>query len=150
MSQLDEIDKQIVDILSLEGRITAVEISNRLDVSVSTITRKIKRLEEGGVIRGYVGIIDDEKLGKNARAVLMIKMTGKNNTNNIMDEIGKTADICNIYETMGTYDAILTACCENEAKVLEMIKYLRSLEGILWVDFASIVSRKKVLKKILY
>lgn len=146
---LDEVDEQILDILSRDGRITAVEIAKRLEVSTSTITRKIKRMEAAGIIRGYVGIIEDEHLGKTARAVLMLKMTGQDDATNIMEVICQNDDICNIYETMGNYDAILTVCSHNENKIYEMIKYLRSLEEVLWVDFASIVNRKKVLKKIL-
>lgn len=149
MTQLDEVDKQILGILSFEGRITAAEIAKRLEVSTSTITRKIKRMETAGIIRGYVGIIEDEQLGKTARAVLMLKMTGHDDASNIMDAISGNDDICNIYETMGNYDAILTVCSHNETKIYEMIKYLRSLDGVLWVDFASIVNRKKVLKMIL-
>ena len=145
----DEVDEQILDILSRDGRITAVEIAKRLEVSTSTITRKIKRMEAAGIIRGYVAIIEDEHLGKTARAVLMLKLTGQDDATNIMEAICQNDDICNIYETMGNYDAILTVCSHNENKIYEMIKYLRSLEGVLWVDFASIVNRKKVLKKIL-
>ena len=147
--QLDKVDTQILEILSKDGRITAAEIAKRLGVSTSTVTRKTKRMETEGIIQGYVGIIEDEQLGKTARAVLMLKMTGRDDASNIMDVISGNDDICNIYETMGNYDAILTVCSHSETKIYEMIKYLRSLDGVLWVDFASIVNRKKVLKMIL-
>ena len=146
---LEEVDAQILDILSKDGRVRAAEIAKRLEVSTSTVTRKIKRMEAAGIIRGYVGIIEDEKLGKTSRAVLMVKMTGNDETRNIMEDIENNNDIYNIYETMGNYDAILTVCSKNESTIYEMIKHLRGLEGVLYVDHASIVNRKKVLKKIL-
>jgi Lrp/AsnC family leucine-responsive transcriptional regulator len=146
---LEEVDAQILDILSKDGRIKAAEIAKRLDVSTSTVTRKIKRMEEEGIIRGYVGIIEDEKLGKTSRAVLMVKMTGHDGTENLMEEIRDNDDICNIYETMGNYDAILTVCSYNDSTIYDMIKHLRALEGVLYVDFASIVNRKKVMKTVL-
>lgn len=146
---LEDVDAQILDILSKEGRIKAAEIANRLQVSTSTVTRKIKRMEEAGFIRGYVGIIEDEKLGKTSRAVLMVKMTGHSDTENIMEAIKENDDVCNIYETMGNYDAILTVCSENESTIYDMIKHLRAQDGVLYVDHASIVNRKKVLKTIL-
>ena len=149
MMHLEDVDAQILDILSKDGRIKAAEIADRLGVSTSTITRKIKRMEEAGFIRGYVGIIEDEKLGKTSRAVLMVKMTGHDDTKNIMESIENNDDICNIYETMGNYDAILTVCSENESTIYDMIKHLRALDGVLYVDHASIVNRKKVLKMIL-
>jgi len=58
-------------------------------------------------------------------------------------------DICNVFLTMGNYDMICTACTQNESKIYEMIQRLRKLKGVLWVDFASIVERKKVMSAVL-
>ncbi len=145
----DDTDKKILEILSTEGRISASNIAKKLGISVSTITRKIKNLEKEGVIRGFICIIEDELIGKKSRAVLMMKLTGSIEQENIIDKITKDPNICNVFETMGNYDLILTACSENEANIYEMIKHLRALPGVLWVDFASIVDRKKVMKKII-
>lgn len=58
-------------------------------------------------------------------------------------------DICNVFLTMGNYDMILTACTTDENELYRMIKRIRGEEGVLWVDSASIVTRKKVLSKII-
>lgn len=146
---IDETDTQILEILSLDGRISASDIAKKLGLSTSTVTRKIKRLENEGAIRGFVCIIEDELIGKKSRAVLLMKLTGVVDSDNIIDTITQDPNICNVYETMGNYDLILTACSVNEANIYEMIKSLRALPGVLWVDFASIVARKKVMKRIL-
>ena len=146
---IDDTDKQILEILSKNGRISASEIANKLGLSTSTITRKIKRLEKDGAIRGFICIIEDELIGKKARAVLLMKLTGSVEHEKFIDEITEDPNICNVYETMGNYDIILTACSVNETNIYEMIKQLRAMKGVLWVDFASIVARKKVMKKIL-
>lgn len=146
---IDETDTQILEILSLDGRISASDIAKKLGLSTSTVTRKIKRLENEGAIRGFVCIIEDELIGKKSRAVLLMKLTGVVDSDNIIDTITQDPNICNVYETMGNYDLILTACSVNEANIYEMIKQLRAMKGVLWVDFASIVARKKVMKKIL-
>ena len=149
MMDIDETDTQILEILSLDGRISASDIAKKLGLSTSTVTRKIKRLENEGAIRGFVCIIEDELIGKKSRAVLLMKLTGVVDSDNIIDTITQDPNICNVYETMGNYDLILTACSVNEANIYEMIKSLRALPGVLWVDFASIVARKKVMKRIL-
>ena len=58
-------------------------------------------------------------------------------------------DICNVFLTMGNYDMILTACTTDENELYRMIKSIRGEEGVLWVDSASIVTRKKVLSAII-
>jgi len=51
---------------------------------------------------------------------------------------------------MGNYDLILTACTINESELYNIIKRIRALDGILWVDFASIVARRKVLSTLIH
>ena len=126
-----------------------IELSKQLEISPSTVARKIKRLEESGVIKGYLAIIDDEIMGNMARCALTIKLTGGVNINQILDTLVQSEDVCNVFETMGNYDILLTCCNKNEAHIYELIKQIRSMDGVLFVDFASIVSMRKALKKVL-
>ena len=147
MISLDENDIQLLKILSKNGRISGKDIANILDISPSTVARKIKRLEEVGIIKGYATIVDNGRMGNLSRAALTIKLTGGVEINHILDELVQNEDICNIYETMGNYDILLTCCSKNEARIYELIKQIRSMEGVLFVDFSSVVSRRKILRK---
>ena len=146
---LDDTDLQLLQILSKNGRITGIELSKMLDISPSTVARKIKRLEESGIIKGYLAIIDNDQIGNMSRSALTVKLTSGADINQIIDELVKNEDVCNVFETMGNYDILLTCCNENETQIYELIKQIRSMEGILLVDFASIVSLRKILKKAL-
>ena len=147
MISLDENDIRLLHILSKNGRISGKDIANILDISPSTVARKIKRLEEGGIIKGYATIVDNGRMGNLSRAALTIKLTGGVEINHILDELVQNEDICNVYETMGNYDILLTCCSKNEARIYELIKQIRSMEGVLFVDFSSVVSRRKILRK---
>ena len=147
MITLDDNDIQLLQILSKNGRISGKDIANILDISPSTVARKIKRLEEGGIIKGYATIVDNERMGNLSRAALTIKLTGGVEINDILDELVQNEDICNVYETMGNYDILLTCCSKNEARIYELIKQIRSMEGVLFVDFSSVVSRRKILRR---
>lgn len=136
-------------LLSQNGRMAGVDISKKLGISPSTVTRKIKNLEELGVIKGYLAIIDNEIMGNMARAALTIKLSGSIQVSKILDQLLPIWDICNIYETMGNYDILLTCCNKDDNAVYELIKKIRTMDGVMFVDFTSIVSRRKVLKKIL-
>ena len=147
MITLDDNDIQLLQILSKNGRISGKDIANILDISPSTVARKIKRLEEGGIIKGYATIVDNERMGNLSRAALTIKLTGGVEINHILDELVQNEDICNVYETMGNYDILRTCCSKNEARIYELIKQIRSMEGVLFVDFSSVVSRRKILRR---
>jgi len=145
----DSVDKQILQILKLDGRASIRDIAKRLDVSPATVSRKIKKLEEDNIIKAYVSIVEDDELGKGTRAVLMVRTTGDYDRNQIVERLTGMDDVCNVFLTMGNYDMILTACTTDEKELYGMINKIRGEEGVLWVDSASIVTRKKVLSKII-
>jgi len=145
----DELDKQILRILKLHGRASIRDMAKQLNVSPATVSRKIKKLEENNIIKAYVSIVEDDELGKGTRAVLLVKTTGDYDSNQIVENLTAMDDVCNVFLTMGNYDMILTACTTDENALYRMIKRIRGAEGVLWVDSASIVTRKKVLSAII-
>jgi Lrp/AsnC family leucine-responsive transcriptional regulator len=145
----DEVDKKILDLLSKNSRISVREISKIINVSPPTISRRIRKLEENGVIKGYVSIIEDEELGYDCRALLLIKVAGKSDQNSIVEKMRENERICNLYSTVGNYDIISTATCSELNELSNFIKTLRSIDGVAWIDSVLITSRQKVLKKIL-
>ena len=149
MTIADEVDKQILRILKLHGRASIRDMAKQLNVSPATVSRKIKKLEENNIIKAYVSIVEDDELGKGTRAVLLVKTTGDYDSNQIVENLTAMDDVCNVFLTMGNYDMILTACTTDENELYRMIKRIRGAEGVLWVDSASIVTRKKVLSAII-
>ncbi len=60
---LDAIDRRILLELQMDGRLTNVELARRADISAPPCLRRVRRLEEAGVIRGYHADTDQQKLG---------------------------------------------------------------------------------------
>ncbi len=61
---LDAIDRRIVDVLQSDGRISVNELAERIGLSASPTLRRLRRLEEDEVIRGYHADIDPSALGR--------------------------------------------------------------------------------------
>ncbi len=61
--KLDKIDLKILDILQREGRISNAELARRIALSQPATHARLKRLEQSGVIRSYLAVLDREKLG---------------------------------------------------------------------------------------
>ena len=149
LSSLDSLDRQLLDILKLDGRASIREMAKQLGVSPATVSRKVKKMEEDNTIKAYISIIDDEEIGHNSRAVLMVRTIGDQSNSDIVEGISEMDDICNVFVTMGNYDIILTACTTNDNELYNIIKRIRTLSGVAWVDYASIVTRRKVLNAII-
>jgi len=68
----DNIDKQIIEILQREGRITMTELGRRVELTTPAVTERVRRLEENGVIRGFRADVCPAALGKPYMAFLSI------------------------------------------------------------------------------
>ncbi len=67
---MDDKDRKIMEILSEDSRTPFTDIAKRLSVSESTVRKRIKALEEGGVIKKYSIIVDPIKVGYNTVAIV--------------------------------------------------------------------------------
>jgi Lrp/AsnC family leucine-responsive transcriptional regulator len=72
--ELDKIDKKILAILQVDGRLSNQEVAERVNLSPSPCLRRIKRLEETGVIRKYVALIAPEKIGLGLLAYVNVRL----------------------------------------------------------------------------
>lgn len=71
---LDRYDKRILDVLQQEGRISNQDLADRIGLSPSPCLRRVRALEDAGIITGYRALLDAGKLGLDLMAVLSISM----------------------------------------------------------------------------
>lgn len=71
---LDRIDKHILKLMQANGRITNLELADQVGLSPTPCSRRVKRLEESGLIAGHVTLLNSEPLGLNLTAIIGISM----------------------------------------------------------------------------
>ena len=74
MIQLDRHDRRILEQLQKHGRISNQELADRIGLSPSPCLRRVKALEESGLIQGYHATLDAAKLGLSLMALIHIAM----------------------------------------------------------------------------
>jgi len=72
--ELDRYDSQILNILQTDGRISNQELADRIGLSPSPCLRRVRALEEGGLIVGYRALLDAKALGLTLTALIHISM----------------------------------------------------------------------------
>jgi Lrp/AsnC family transcriptional regulator, leucine-responsive regulatory protein len=72
--ELDAIDRRILAILQKDGRLSNQDIADRVSLSPSPCLRRIRRLEESGVIRGYVALLEPSMLGLGLLAYVNVRL----------------------------------------------------------------------------
>jgi Lrp/AsnC family leucine-responsive transcriptional regulator len=74
MFKLDRYDRRILEELQRDGRVSNQELADRIGLSPSPCLRRVRTLEEAGIIRGYTALLDARALGLNLMAILSISM----------------------------------------------------------------------------
>ncbi|HHH85079.1 MAG TPA: Lrp/AsnC family transcriptional regulator [Candidatus Mcinerneyibacteriales bacterium] len=120
---MDRIDRQILNILQLNGRITNKAIAERIGLSTPAVLERIKKLENNGFIKGYKAILDPEKLGKKITAIMAITIDRKNmeSLDKIRDAIISCKEIRSYYFTTGKYDFILNVSMDSITALEEFL-----------------------------
>ena len=74
---MDEIDSQIVALLRENARRSLQDIGAHVSLSAPAVKRRVDRLQETGVIRGYAAVVDPSKLGWNTLAIVSLYCEGR-------------------------------------------------------------------------
>lgn len=72
--ELDRIDRHILELMQANGRISNLELADQVGLSATPCSRRVKRLEESGLITGHVTLLDPQALGLNLTAIVGIAM----------------------------------------------------------------------------
>ncbi|QQL50522.1 Lrp/AsnC family transcriptional regulator [Mucilaginibacter ginkgonis] len=109
MTKLDALDLKILDLLQKDARLTNKEIGLRVHKSITAVYERIKRMEDQGVIKRYVAILDPNQLNRQLNAFTHIQL--KDHSKQVLFDFEKTVvaydEVMECYHMSGSYDFIL-------------------------------------------
>lgn len=109
MIQLDDIDRKILDVLRHDARIANVDLADAVGLSPSPALRRVRRLEEAGVIRGYVADIapGPDRRGFLAFATVTLTRHEREIVDAFEEAVARTPGIIEAHHLAGTSDYLL-------------------------------------------
>lgn len=109
MTDFSTTDVQILDALQRDGSLTTQEVADRVNMSQSPCWRRINRLEEQGLIRQKVALLDREKLGMEVVVFATINLTtqGRDNLELFEQEVEVLPEVLECYTMAGAWDYML-------------------------------------------
>lgn len=149
---LDRIDKHILEILQQNARISNLELADSVGLSATPCARRIKRLEDAGVIRGHITLLDESMLNLKLTALISISMDRHTpeRFENFEQQIGQFPEIieCSIV-TGQSADYLIKAVLPDMARYEEfLLGRLTKIDGVTGVH-SSFVLRKVIQHKAL-
>ncbi len=121
-STLDELDRAILEELNTDARRSHREIAHRLKISPTTVSARVARMEEAGVIRGYIPLLDDEQLGWDLWAAMGIRIS-KGRLREVEERLARDARAYAIYDVTGDIDALLIGRFRDRRDLDRFVKH---------------------------
>ena len=130
---LDFTDKKLLNLLQHDSKQTTKQLSLQLNLSVTTVYERIKKLEKGKVIQKYVAIVNKNKIEKSFLVFCHIKLMqhSKDQVTTFEREVLKLEEVSECFHVSGAYDYILKVYVKDMDEYREfMVKKLTAIKYI--------------------
>jgi Lrp/AsnC family leucine-responsive transcriptional regulator len=127
MTELDRIDRKILEVLQRQGRIPMTELAQQIGLSTSPCTERVRRMEREGVITGYHARIDPQAIGKTLLVFVEITLSSKSADvfDKVRTELLHVPEVMECHLVSGGFDYLV------KARLRAMSDYRRLLGDLL-------------------
>ncbi len=130
---LDAKDKKLLILLQNDSKKTTKQLANELDLSVTAVFERIKKLEKQQIIKKYVALLNNEKIEKNFIVLCHVKLVQhkKEYISQFEKEITQFPEVLECFHVSGDSDYILKICVRDIQEYREfMVSKLTNLQHI--------------------
>ena len=127
---LDDTDRSIIEVLERDARTSLRRIAEEVDVSLGTVSNRVKKLEETGVIKDYRVILDSEKVGWNLNVVIGLRIE-KGRLIEIQEKIARDNRVYAVYDVTGEFDSMVIARARDRSDLDDLSKNVLSMDGVV-------------------
>ena len=146
--KIDKIDKKILDILQQDGRSSASNIANEIDISIPTVADRIKKLQDSGIIRGIHAVLDPKPLGLDVAAIITLISESSLYYKEVTKEAEKIPEVLQCLSITGKGSHMLFVVTQNSSTLEELLRKIQSWSGVIRTETQIILSHYKMIQKI--
>jgi Lrp/AsnC family transcriptional regulator, leucine-responsive regulatory protein len=143
---LDEIDLEILSQLQNNSRISHSEIAQKVELSITGLQKRLRKLEAGGVIKKYVTLMDQKSLGYDLLCFIQITLHRHEPkvVEKFMTSVQKIPEILECYHITGGYDYLLKVVVRNTAHLEQfLLGTLTPIQGMDRIQTSLVLSEIK-------
>ncbi|MEO7108481.1 MAG: Lrp/AsnC family transcriptional regulator [Rhodoferax sp.] len=126
---MDEIDQKLMSLLRQDARLTVAALAAKLKVSRGTVTNRIRRLEDDGVIVGYTVRLRPDVQHNAIKAWMSIAVDG-NQTRAVIASLLGEPGVATLHDTNGRWDLLAELRAETLQELAKVLERIRLLKGI--------------------
>ena len=140
---MDRIDRALIDLLEKDCRVSNVLLAERAGISASSCWRRIKALEEQGVILRYVAVTDPAAMGLQFEAMVHVQLRRHDSAalRQFIEAVRQRAEVIECFATTGQADYHLRVLCESIEAYNEFLENFLFLQSAVQSAHTNVVLR---------
>jgi Lrp/AsnC family leucine-responsive transcriptional regulator len=137
---VDATDLAILDLLQRNCKQPLAEIGKQVGLTASSVVERIKKLEDAGVVRGYVALLDARALGKDVTAFIGVSISHPRAFEPFEKEIEQAADVLECHHVTGQHTLMLKVKTDSTETLEQLIDQIRRIEGVTRTETMVVLS----------
>ncbi len=127
---IDDIDRNIIGAVRDDGRVSITNLADRVGLSTSATSERLRRLETHGVILGYHAEVSPDVLGRSLDAVIGVRAQPGADRNDIERWIGQQPSVVEAVHLTGPHDYMLRLRCRSTAELDDVLMDMKKTGGV--------------------
>ena len=127
---LDDTDRNIIQVLERDARTSLRRIAEEVGVSLGTVSNRVRKLEDSGIIQEYRVVLDAEKVGWGLNVVIGLRIQ-KGRLIEIQKKIALDPRVYGVYDVTGDFDSMIIARARDSSDLDDLSKNVLSVDGVV-------------------
>jgi Lrp/AsnC family leucine-responsive transcriptional regulator len=141
---IDDIDLRILDMLQRNGKLSQAKIAGAVGLTTPSVNERIKKMERHGMIRGFVALLDHEKMGFPLTAYVDVALEHPRYEKAFVDELEKLLGVQECHYLAGDYAYRLKVKAVSTAALADFLQHrLMTIKGVTRARTEISLSSKK-------
>ena len=127
---MDRIDANILKCLTRDARMNASQISQQVNLSVSAVIERMKKMEASGLIRGYTAVIDERQAGVNVQAMISIRLEHPKYNQEFNHQMCVHESVMECFYITGDFDYIARIGVSSTEELTKVLHDIKQIPGV--------------------
>ncbi|MEL6612364.1 MAG: Lrp/AsnC family transcriptional regulator [Bacteroidota bacterium] len=130
VEKIDEIDAQILALLQASGRIKRNQIAEHVGLSVPSVSERMRKLEERGVISGYHAVLTPKRLHLDITAFIRVSVDGSKHYDAFIERVSEMSEVLELHSITGEGSHMIKARTRNTSTLEKLLARLQRIPGV--------------------
>lgn len=127
---MDRIDTRILQCLTKDARMNASQISQQVNLSVSAVIERMKKMEASGLIRGYTAVIDERLAGYDVQALISIRLEHPKYNQEFARQMQNHERVLECFYITGDFDYIARISAGSTEELTKVLHDIKQIPGV--------------------